>query len=74
MTRDAQHQGVRRIVRLVDGVVDDDAVDLGGILGIAVDQLEERVTQVVEHPAEAGTGSLRHGPQHRPPSLAGFRV
>ncbi|GAA0923721.1 hypothetical protein GCM10009554_02020 [Kribbella koreensis] len=61
--------------RLVEWVVDDDATDLGRLVGVTVDEFEQGGAQIVEHPAEACTWSIRHGRQHlselrsREPSL-----
>ena len=51
---DAEHQRVAGQHRRVDRVVDDDAADVVGAVGVAVDQVQQGGAEVVEDPAEAG--------------------
>ena len=62
----AQHQGVPGQHRLVERIVDDDAADVAGPLGVAVRQFQQGRPEVVEDPAEAGARAGVHGVLHSP--------
>ncbi len=51
---------------LLERVVDGDAADVARFVGVAVDELQQRGSEVVEHAAETGMGSQVHRDKHRP--------